>query len=170
MPDSTLLPALPRPALFRGYGGAELPLPEYAALVAVFGTLLTALLAKAEGGGGRLGVRDLVLLGVATHKLSRLIAKDKVIAPFRAPFAKFIKSDGAGEVEEEARGAGLQKAVGDLVTCPFCVSPWAALALASGLVLAPRAGRLLCGILSAIGGAHFLHHAYVALENRKEPE
>ena len=170
MPDSNLLPALPRPKLFHGYGGAELPLPEYAVLVATFSTLLTALLAHANHFHSRLSVRDLVLLGVATHKLSRLIAKDKVAAPFRAPFAKFVKDDGAGEVEEDSRGAGMRKAIGDLITCPFCVSPWAALALAFGLVLAPRAGRMLCGIFSAVAAAHFLHHAYVALENRKEPK
>lgn len=149
-----------------------MPLPEYAALVATYSALLTGLLATAnrDDVDARLSVRDIMLLGVATHKLSRFITKDKVTAPFRAPFAKFVKSDGAGEVEEEARGTGLQKAIGDLATCPFCVSPWVALALTAGLVAAPRATRLLCGILSATTAAHFLHHGYVALENRKEPK
>lgn len=149
-----------------------MPLPEYAALVATYSTLITGLLATANRDDldARLGLRDIVLLGVATHKLSRFITKDKVTAPFRAPFAKFVKPDGAGEVEEEARGTGMQKAIGDLVTCPFCVSPWVALGLAAGLLAAPRATRFLCGILSITTAAHFLHHGYVALENRKEPK
>lgn len=110
------------------------------------------------------------MLGISTHKLSRLVSKDRVTASFRAPFAKFIKDDGAGELEEEARGKGMQRAIGDLVTCPFCVSPWVALALMTALLLAPPVGRMLCSILTAVAISHFLHHGYVALENRKEPK
>ena len=47
---------------------------------------------------------DVVLLRIATHKLSRVVAKDLVTSPFRAPFVRFETSAGAGEVEEEARG------------------------------------------------------------------
>ena len=152
-----------------GYNAKDAPLPQYAALVAIFGALSTALLAAENSRDApppRLGFGDLLLLGVATHKLSRLISKDRVTSPFRAPFAKFLKSAGAGEVEEEARGSGMQKAVGELVTCPFCVSPWAALGLIVALRVAPRAGRLLCGFLSSVTLAHLLHHGYAALKER----
>ena len=66
------------------------------------------------------------MLGIATHKLSRLITKDWVTSPFRAPFTKFKEADGVGEVTEEARGTGMQQAIGELVTCPWCVGPWVA--------------------------------------------
>jgi Protein of unknown function (DUF1360) len=39
----------------------------------------------------------------------------------------FDKKLRTGEVPESSRGSGLQKAVGDLVTCPWCVGPWVAL-------------------------------------------
>lgn len=171
MPEKLDSPAHPIAEALVGYGGEDAPLPQYAALVAVFGTLATALLAAENSRAApptRLSFGDFILLGVATHKLSRLISKDRVTSPFRAPFAKFVESAGAGEVEEEARGRGMQKAIGELVTCPFCVSPWAALALTSGLMIAPRATRLLCGLLSSVALSHFLHHAYIALEEQKE--
>jgi Protein of unknown function (DUF1360) len=68
----------------------------------------------------RLG--DLLLLGIGTHKLSRIIAKDRVTAPVKAPFTQFEKSAGSGEVEENARGSGLQAVIGELVSCPYCMS------------------------------------------------
>jgi len=42
------------------------------------------------------------LLGIATHKLSRIVAKDRIIGILRAPFVSYIRSAGAGEV---GRGA-----------------------------------------------------------------
>ena len=169
MPNAS--PSTARPDVLKGYGGKDIPLPQYAGLVAVFGTLATALLAAENTRDDEpppLGLGDLVLLGLATHKLSRLVAKDRVTAPFRAPFPKFVKDDGAGEVEEEARGEGMQKAVGELVTCPYCVSPWVALGLTAGIRFAPRATRLLCGILSSVTASHFLHQAYVTLKEKNE--
>lgn len=169
MPDSSAATALPE--AFTDYQGKDMPLPQDAGLVTIFGTLAPTLLAAEstrDDEPDRLGVGDRVLLGLATHKLSRLIAKDRVTAPFRAPFAKYGKDDGGGEVEEESRGEGMQKAVGDLDTCPFCMSPWVALGLTAGIRIAPRATRLLCGILSSVTASHFLHQAYVFLKEKNK--
>jgi len=46
---------------------------------------------------------------MATHKISRLITKDKVTAFVRAPFTRFQEAAGHGELEEEARGEGLRR-------------------------------------------------------------
>ncbi len=43
----------------------------------------------------RIGPGDILLLGVATHKLGRLLAKDWVTSFLRAPFTTF-KGGGAG--------------------------------------------------------------------------
>jgi hypothetical protein len=153
--------------LTSGYGDRSIPLSSYTGLVALFTLWTGSLLAAESRRATRLsasGAGDLLLLGVATHKLSGLIAKDRVTSPFRAPFTRYEKSAGAGEVEEEARGEGLQKAIGQMVSCPFCVSPWVATALMTGRALAPRATRLFCGMLAAVGISHFLHHAWVSLE------
>jgi hypothetical protein len=52
----------------------------------------------------------------------------------------YIRSSGAGEVEEEPRGRGFQRGIGHLISCPYCMAPWCATALSFGL-LSPRAQR-----------------------------
>jgi hypothetical protein len=108
--------------------------------------------------------RDVALLCVATHKLSRLVTKDTVTAVVRAPFTEFAEPSGEGEVHEEVRGRGLRHAVGELLTCPFCLSVWAATILAFGLVLAPRATRLGMTVLTAVAGSDFLQLAYATAQ------
>ena len=114
----------------------------------------------------RVGAADLALLAVATHKLSRLLAKDPVTSPLRAPFTRFEGLSGPAELAEKVRGTGLRKAVGALITCPFCLAVWVATAFALGLVVAPRATRLAASVLTAVTGADVLHLAYAALEEK----
>jgi Protein of unknown function (DUF1360) len=87
--------------------------------------------------GGRPGVDR-----VATHKCARLLAKDPVTSPPRAPFTAFKGTSAPAELQEEPRGTGLRKAVGELIVCPFRVGQWVATGFVSGLVLRPRATRL----------------------------
>src|SRR3954451_6262072 len=65
--------------------GEDKPLGSHLALVVVYNALVGAFLAaRARSGKGfpkNIGVGDLLLVGVATHKLSRIIAKDRVTAP-----------------------------------------------------------------------------------------
>jgi hypothetical protein len=114
----------------------------------------------------RVAAADLALLTVATHKLSRLLAKDPVTSPLRAPFTRYEGMAGPAELAEKVRGTGLRKAVGALVTCPFCLAVWVATALVFGLVVAPRATRLAASVLTAVTGADVLHLAYAALEEK----
>ena len=107
---------------------------------------------------------DLALLGVATHKLSRIIAKDRITGILRAPFVNYIRSAGHGEVEEEPRGRGIQRGIGQLVSCPYCMAPWCATALAFGFIFAPRATRFLAGILATVTISDFLHRASAATQ------
>lgn len=150
-------------SLFAGYSKTPRPLGGYAALVAIFTVgLAGAFVATKESAEElpELSWSDLLLFGLATHKLSRIVTKDLVTSPFRAPFVQFKKSAGAGEVEEEARGEGMQEAVGDLITCPPCVGPWIASALVFASAHAPRATRLLSGIFAITAGSDFLHRFY----------
>ena len=85
-------------------------LAEYAALLAFYVASVAALTGAAVERNRlprRFGLLDLALLGVATHKLSRLVAKDRVTSILRAPFVNYIRSAGAAEVEEEPRGRGI---------------------------------------------------------------
>ena len=154
------------------YHGGDMPLPEYAGLVALFSALLAGMMIVAATTPRRndkaLGLVDLALLGIATHKLSRIAAKDRVTSPLRAPFTRFVERGSPGEVEEESRGTGAQKAIGDLVTCPYCMSPWIATMLAFGLLKAPYLTRIICGIFSSVAISHFLHQSYAIADGARE--
>lgn len=148
-----------------GYkGGKEMPLAGYATLAGVYNAAFAAMLLAAKNSGrefpNKVRTADLVLMGVATHKLTRLITKDWVTAPLRAPFTEYKESAGGGEVVEKSRGKGLQRAAGDLVTCPWCFAPWVAGALGFGFLFAPRVTRFISGVFAAVTVSDFLQHAY----------
>jgi len=159
--------------LFAGYnGGEEMPLASYAVLLAVynaaFGALLLAAQKSENESSGKFNLADLLLLGVATHKLSRIIATDRVTSPLRAPFTEYVEPAGQSEIKEKVRGTGMQRAVGDLLTCPWCLSPWVAAGLAFGLVFQPRATRIVAGVFAAATVSDFLHHAADAVKEKGE--
>src|SRR5438067_1686181 len=114
----------------------ETPLAGYATLIGIFTAALGATLALAtrrRAAWRGWSATDLALAGVATHELSHIATRDWVTSPLRAPFTRYVKNEGGGEVKEQARGRGLQRAVGDLVTCPYCSAPWVAMAITAGL-------------------------------------
>ena len=143
------------------------PLGAYAALTGVFGAFVTGLIGATVLSGGKLpekgpSVGDMLLLGVATHKLSRIVAKDRVSAWFRAPFVTYKGGAGDGEVEEDSRRTGdLREAVGDLVTCPYCMGVWIAVPMWFGMMIAPRLTKFVAGILVTVTTADFTHRAYL---------
>lgn len=139
-------------------------LAEYAALLAFYMAsvaVLTGAALQQKQLPKRLSLLDLALLGIATHKVSRIIAKDRITSILRAPFVSYIRSAGAGEVEEEPRGRGIQRGIGNLISCPYCMAPWCATALAFGFVFAPRVTRFFAGILASVATSDFLHRAYL---------
>ena len=139
-------------------------LAEYAALLGFYiasVAVLTGAALEHDRLPKRFSLLDLALLGIATHKLSRIIAKDRITGILRAPFVNYIRSAGAGEVEEEPRGCGMQRGIGTLISCPYCMAPWCATALAFGLIFAPRATRFFAGILASVTASDFLQRAYL---------
>ncbi|MDQ3651104.1 MAG: DUF1360 domain-containing protein [Acidobacteriota bacterium] len=142
------------------------------ALPGVYNAAFAGLLLVAQSSGRRLPERiaysDLVLLGIATYKLSHLISSDRVTRPLRAPFTEYVAPAGASEVKEKVRGTGIQRAIGDLLTCPYCLGPWVATALTFGLVFKPRTTPLIGGILAAATVSEFLNHATTAMKKNEE--
>jgi len=103
-------------------------LTEYATLRGFYVTtvaVLTGVAAQQNRLPRKFSVLDLALLGIATHKLSRNVAKDRITGILRAPFVNYICGSGAGEVEEEPRGRGFQRGIGHLISCPYCMAPGA---------------------------------------------
>ncbi|HYY35375.1 MAG TPA: DUF1360 domain-containing protein [Candidatus Binatia bacterium] len=144
-------------------------LAEYASLLVFYVASVAALTGAAREQNRlprKFGLLDLALLGIATHKLSRIVAKDRITSILRAPFVNYIRSAGAGEVEEEPRGRGIQRGIGQLISCPYCMAPWCATALGFGLVFAPRVTRFLAGILASVAASDFLHRAYLAAKEK----
>jgi hypothetical protein len=149
--------------------GEERPLGAYMALTTLYaaasaGSLL-GLRATGRSFPERPRAGDILLVGIASHKISRLIAKDKVTSFVRAPFTRFQESSGQGEVEEEPCGHGLRLAVGELLVCPYCLSQWIATGLTLGLVAAPRFTRMMSTIYVAHTISDFLQVAYRAAED-----
>jgi hypothetical protein len=154
---------------FRGHSPEqERPLGGYALLIGLFSTLTAAFTVWMRASDRELPERfsmgDLALITVATHKASRLIAKDRVTSSVRAPFTRFQGDAGPSEVDEAARGRGLRRAVGELIVCPYCLGLWIAALLAAGMVVAPRPTRWAGSVLTALFGADMLQIAYAKAE------
>lgn len=158
--------------LFAGYARENRPLAAYAGLVGIFNAAFAAFLVVAKKANRpipeRVGLGDIVLFGVATHKLSRLLTKDVVTSSLRAPFTEFEGQAGLNEVNEKPRGTGMQRALGELLSCPFCTGQWIAAFFAYGLVLSPRITRLVGSIFAMLTLSDFLHLAYEATRKRAE--
>lgn len=150
------------------------PLDGYLIAMGAFGALAASLAAAAKITGRRPPERpamaDVVLLSIATHKLSRLIAKDSVTSPLRAPFTRYAEPAGAAELNEEVRdsGSSVKHGIGELITCPFCLAAWIATGLTGGLVLAPRLTRLVATALTATAASDFLQMAYSIAKEKAE--
>ena len=151
---------------------ADLPTRDYAALVTIFnGVLATALLAQKcskESLPERVDPKDIVLFALATQKLSRVITKDKVTTAFRAPFTEVEGKGGAGELEERPKGRGLRRAVGELLTCPFCLGTWVASGFIYGHIFSPRITRTVASIFAVSGIADFLQQGYVKAQEMND--
>ena len=87
-------------------GALYRPLGTYAALtgtfIAGFGTVLAVAEARKRL-DREVGVTDIALIGIASHKLSRLVSKDEVAAFVRAPFVE-VRVEEEGRIEEAADG------------------------------------------------------------------
>ena len=153
-----------------GYSDPPQPLGAYLTLMGGFGAFVSGLAGAMWFSRTPLPEKpklgEILLLGVAAHKLSRLVTKDLVTAPLRAPFVTFKEGAGEGEVEEESRrDGGIKEAVGDLLTCPYCIGVWIITPLWFGMALAPRLTRFIAGILATVTTADFMHRAYLKAKN-----
>jgi hypothetical protein len=146
------------------------PLFSYAVLVSLFNALFGGALLAARRNGRqlpeRVGPYDVASIGIASHKVSRLLAKDKVTSPLRAPFTELEEKGGPAELEERSRGQGFRKAIGELLICPYCLGLWVVAGFSLGLLFAPRLTRFLAAVFSALTLSDFLQIAYKAAEEK----
>jgi hypothetical protein len=149
--------------------GDERPLAGYAGIMSLFACLATLFGAWFRRSGrplpDRIDMRDLSLLTVASHKAARLISKDKVTSPIRAPFTELQGPAGPGEVDERARPGGMRHAIGDLLVCPYCLGMWTSAAFTAALLVAPRFTRWVASVLAIFFGSELLQIAYKHAED-----
>jgi Protein of unknown function (DUF1360) len=150
--------------------GEERPLAGDLGAMGVYVGLVSAAAAAVRASNRELPERiplgDAALLTVATFRLARRIAKDPVTAPVRAPFVRFEGPSGHAEVAEEVREhGGMKHAVGELVTCPFCLAQWVGTGFVFGYVTAPKATRLAALTMTMVAGSDVLQFVYDAIQN-----
>ena len=144
--------------------------PPYRAYASIVGTFVAGLGAVSGLAAARkrplseFSAIDLTMLGLATFKASRTLARDKVTSFVRDPFVEGDAYD--GEDERPVRDTELRQAIGELVTCTRCVGTWIGAALASTQILAPRTGRLLTSVLAAGALNDFLLAGFNAVTSK----
>ena len=85
-------------------------------------------------------------------------------SPLRAPFTRYAGTSAEAELDEEVRGAGMRKGLGELVSCPFCLGQWAATVGVFGLIVAPRGTRAAASVFAVLTGSDMLQYAYARLQ------
>ena len=137
--------------------------PTYGPLLAMYIGMSALLLIGVRRFGPsppRPTIGDVALIGLGTFKLSRLITKEKVLHPARAPFVEGVEPGVGSEINCEPAGTGVRRAIGELVTCPFCMSVWISTILVASFALVPRAVRLITSALAAIVVADASQYLY----------
>lgn len=146
--------------------------PPYRAYATIVGTFIAGLGAVSAVAAARdrppveMAPIDLALLGLATFKASRTVARDKVTSFVREPFVEGEAYDGEGE--RPTHETELKQALGELVTCTRCIGTWIGAGLASTQILAPRTGRLLTTVLAAGAVNDFLLAGFAALTSKAD--
>jgi uncharacterized protein DUF1360 len=157
---------------FPGYSPDKpVAMSGHAVLTGVFNASVAAFaLAQRRSGQGlpeRYGGGDLLLLSVGTYKLSRLIAKDRIMSFARAPFTRLQgESERPGEVSEEPRGSGLRHAVGELLVCPYCLGQWIGTGFLITYIREPRLARTIAAAFAIVAGSDLLQETWVAVDKR----
>jgi hypothetical protein len=102
---------------------------------------------------------DLLLLSLATFRLTEIVTEEKVARVIRAPFADEVtvqKENGEEETQEVPRGTGFRRVVGEMILCPWCTGVWIATLLTFAWVLIPAVAKvILIAFAVAAGGMIF---------------
>ncbi|MEJ7872416.1 MAG: DUF1360 domain-containing protein [Rubrobacteraceae bacterium] len=156
--------------IFAGYGAKDQELSSYAALAALFNLIFAVFLLVVRGTGRtlpeRVETKDIILLGVAAHKLSFVVSNDAVTSVIRAPFTERQDKQSPKSIDEKPRGSGLRRSIGELLTCQFCLGMWLSSFFTYGLILTPRVTRLIATVFAVVTVSDHLHQTYKALAKR----
>lgn len=146
-----------------GYEAGEVPLGSYLLLMGAYSLFFAGMYKLATKDRPHLEKpkgMDLALLTIASYKFSRVITMSFIGSAVRAPFTKRGQSLRAGEVQDQARGSGLQRAIGSMLTCPFCFNVWSTTLFTFGYTIHKRLTTQVAYVLSIAAAGDFLHLGY----------
>jgi hypothetical protein len=95
-----------------------------------------------ETGISELTAFDLLIISIATYRMTRLVVYDRIFKLFRDIFKSF-------------KGTGLGDSLRTIVTCPWCAGVWIALFNVVIFLLVPF-GQLFIHVMAIAGVATFL--------------
>ena len=129
---------------------------DYLKLNVAYGVLLTGILLKTRDRARTdpIATRELLPIGAATFALAKVVAREKIGTWVRDPFVE------VQEGERRPRGQGIQRAVGELVTCTRCVGAWSALTVVGLRMLDPPSGRTVTNVLAASAANDWLQSGF----------
>jgi hypothetical protein len=121
-------------ALAHDYQKPEAPLRAFAVITTLFVLLLFLYLLLSPVDilvrVARIPLLHMALLAAATHKIAWLMSRDYVLSFLRAPVTRFGAMTGPGATTSEVpRGTGMPRALGELLSCAWCLSLWVAFGL-----------------------------------------
>lgn len=103
-----------------------------------------------------LSIFEFFLLAIATFRLTRLIVFDKITSFMRKPFLTEVEeteSDGTVIAYIEAKGTGIRRWIGELLSCYWCAGIWCAAILVGFYYLFPSTMEIILYFLAIAGFA-----------------
>jgi hypothetical protein len=97
---------------------------------------------------------DLVILILASFRITHLLVFDKITTFIRKPFISVVyEEDDLGQIEEiiQPKGTGLRYFIGSLLSCYWCTGKWVSLAVVAVYFYVPMSYPIL--IVFAVAGA-----------------
>lgn len=142
---------------------------DYALVAVAYGVLAGAVAIAAsrqrDGDAVPTDPSELLVYGLATAGLTRVLADEKVGSFVRAPFV-----DEPSEGERRPRGAGMRYAVGELLSCTRCLGSWSALALIGVRAAAPQPARVGATLLALSYTNGILQSSFAAVRGKANAE
>ena len=138
---------------------------DYAAINAVYAAAFAGVVLATRERGARhdpITPAELIPLGAATFAVAKVVARERVGGWVREPFV----DDPQGA--KRPVGHGLQRALGELVTCTRCVGAWSALGVVGLRLASPQTGRVVTSVLAASAANDWLQAGFRWVCNRSD--
>src|SRR5215204_2224619 len=109
-------------------------------LISIFLGILTSLATRVVRRDQNVALKpfELLLLGLSSFRIGRMIAFEGVAAPLREPFTETLPDSSGAGATVVAAGVGWRRVIGELFSCPICIGTWVAAGLVYGLHLLPQ--------------------------------